>query len=476
MSTITIREQQKTETGFKAILSFDGAIEYSIEVCDPFTPAEEERLEWYFEQWLVFPNLNTARAEAARASVRSYGEALFEQVFQRNIKAYGKYTQIRQAITQIEIIAQSPEFQALHWEALRDPDLPRPFAVDQVMVRKRIEETAADQVVVAPSAVVNLLVVTARPGEENDVNHRTISRPLMQLIENSQLRVKVELLRPATFEALSKHLENKEGFYHVVHLDMHGAVLSYEQLEAMPQSRYMFRYGGKLKPFEGRQGFLSFESGTPGKADLRSASEVADLLTGKQIPVCILNACQSAKQVAGDERETSLGATLMAAGMQTVLAMGYSVTVSAAEILMQTLYQQLFEGKSLDEAIRLGRKELLNRQERKAHFDQTIELEDWLLPVVYRRVSVDFGLRSFTPQEEEAYWRQQELTYRFVGATYGFVGRDLEILKIERSLIRQNILLVQGMGGTGKTTLLNYLREWWQTTQFVRMCFILAMT
>ena len=47
------------------------------------------------------------------------------------------------------------------------------------------------------------------------------------------------------------------------------------------------------------------------------------------------------------------------------------------------------------------------------------------------------------------------------------MGRDLEILKIEKALLRHNVLLLQGMGGTGKTTLLNYLRDWWQRTNFV---------
>ncbi|MCY7321383.1 MAG: CHAT domain-containing protein, partial [Phormidesmis sp. CAN_BIN36] len=330
MSIITIREQQKTETGFKAVLIFDGDNEYPIEVCDPFTPLEEERLEWYFERWLEFPGLDTVKAEAAKVSVRSYGESLFEQVFKRDSDAYSEYKGIRNSIRQIEIIGNSPEFQALHWEAVHDPQMPRPLAVDRVMVRKL--KLVPERAIVAPSPVINLLVVTARPGEENDVNHRTVSRPLIELIGQSKLRVKVDLLRPATFEALSDHLEEKgAGFYHIVHLDMHGAVMSYEQLESMPPDRFTFRaFGEQVEPFEGVKGFLSFESGIPGKSDLRVAAELAELLTGKNVPVCILNACQSAKQVRGDERETSLGAALMAAGMQTVLAMGYSVTVTAA--------------------------------------------------------------------------------------------------------------------------------------------------
>lgn len=480
MSTITIREREKTENGFKASLSFEGGTEYEIEVSNPFTAQEEARLEWYFERWLVFPHLETVKAQAAKESVRQYGEKLFEQVFKSDVDAYSDYKEIKAQIKQIEIAGNSPEFQALHWEALQDPQQPRPLAVDCVMVRKR-GKNPAGKALVEPSPVIKLLVVTARPGEEKDVNHRTISRPLMAAIQKSKLRVQVDLLRPATFEALSDHLEEKgAGYYHIVHLDMHGAVMSYAEVKELkekekksnPGNPLIFRdFGNELKEFTGYKALLSFESGIPGRTDLREASELADLLTGKNIPVCILNACQSAKQVQGDERETSLGAALMAAGMQAVLAMSYSITVSAAEILMTTLYQQLFARKSLDEAMRLGRKELYHHQERKAYFDRKIRLEDWLLPVVYRREPVDFRLRSFTPEEEETYWQQQERSYRFETPTYGFVGRDLEILKIERALLRRNILLVQGMGGTGKTTLLNYLREWWQTTQFVKEVF-----
>ncbi|MFM2314611.1 MAG: hypothetical protein RLZZ04_3887, partial [Cyanobacteriota bacterium] len=50
-------------------------------------------------------------------------------------------------------------------------------------------------------------------------------------------------------------------------------------------------------------------------------------------------------------------------------------------------------------------------------------------------------------------------------------GRDLDILLIEKALLKRNILLLKGMGGTGKTTLLNYLREWWQVTNFAEEIF-----
>jgi tetratricopeptide (TPR) repeat protein len=154
-----------------------------------------------------------------------------------------------------------------------------------------------------------------------------------------------------------------------------------------------------------------------------------------------------------------------------VVAMGYSVTVTAAKLMMEHLYEHLFADKPITEAIRLSRLELFNDKERKAYFNKLIKLEDWLLPVVYYNQSVNFNLRQFTPEEEEKYFETVGSEYRFNLPTYGFFGRDLEILKIEKALLKDNVLLLKGMGGTGKTTLLNYLREWWQKTNFVKNTF-----
>ncbi len=174
------------------------------------------------------------------------------------------------------------------------------------------------------------------------------------------------------------------------------------------------------------------------------------------------------------ERETSLGSRLMQAGVQLVLAMGYSVTVSAAELMMRTLYQKLFENDDLKIAIRQARAELYNHKERRAYFDQVIDLEDWLLPVVYQNAPVALQPREFTPPERAAWFesKAEEKSYIPPEPTYGFVGRDLDILQIEKRLLaKRNILLVRGMGGAGKTTLLRHLGGWWHTTGFVQRVF-----
>ena len=270
MKIITIREGQKTTKGFTATVRIDGQSEYPITVRDPFSDRQEQELAFYFEEWIRFPFDEQVKAQRAAASVKDYGERLFGEVF-ADADAYSDYKlACREGLTnlQIEIEGESPAFQALHWEALRDPKLPRPFAVDAVFTRKRLQR-GATQVDLQPSPMINLLVVTARPDEEKDVGYRTISRPLIEAITRGRLRVNVELLRPGTFEALAAHLERKAGFYHMVHFDAHGGLMSYAQFGPGPRViAICFRRGmgaGDIAPYDGEKAFLFLEGESRGR-------------------------------------------------------------------------------------------------------------------------------------------------------------------------------------------------------------------
>ncbi|MEE3717251.1 tetratricopeptide repeat protein [Tumidithrix elongata RA019] len=478
MSVIQIREKEQIEDGFTVTLSIDGQ-DYggAIAILAPFAaePQKEANLGWYFEEWLRMPLVDAVRAQSAAESVREYGVSLFEQVF-RDRKAYNAYDRLLSNLMnlQIEIIGASPEFQAWHWESLCDPELPRPFAVDCALVRKYTRPTAMPAQV-KPSPVVNVLLVVARPDEEDDVGYRTISRTLVELVDSAQLRVNVEILRPATYKALVERLtERGAGYYHILHFDGHGALLTYADYKmGLKRNRYLYQRGyglGDLGEYAGSKAFLFFDGDKKGQAVPVEAADLAGLLTGKQIPVCILNACQSAKQL-DYANETSLGSQLMAAGMQAVVAMGYSVTTVAAKLLMRRLYEELFANRDFYRAVRMGRQELFHDRQRRGYFNTAITLEDWLLPVVYASNAVDLNLCEFTPAEEEQYYERLGSLYRFEPPNYGFVGRDLEILKIEKALLKWNALLLRGMGGTGKTTLLKYLHQWWVATDFAKDAF-----
>ena len=469
MTLLTIREQPGAD-GANTVVSFDHGPEHPATVTDPFNEKDEAELEWYFEEYLKFPFIEQTRYREAAKSIPPYGEALFEQLFtdRKAQRAYG--LAIDGGVDELTIeIKGSAEFHRLHWEALKDPELPRPFALECPLLRRNLKP-ATVEARLQPSDTLRILLVTARPFGERDVAYRTISRPLVEALENARLPVEVHILRPGTYQALVEHLEaardsHGAGHYHVVHFDVHGAVLSHEELEALEEhshaERYLFkgRFGrSDIEPYEGLKGFL-FLDHPEGEDDPVADHELAALLTGHGIPVAILNACQSGKQVGA--RESSLGARLMAAGMQWVLAMGYSVTVSAAERLMTALYEALFDGASPAAALRRARLALHNEKERRVYYDQRVALEDWLLPVVYENRPVALQL---TPPESEA------LAAHFLRRA----GRDLDILRIERRLLDHNLLLIRGMAEAGKSTLLRHLAQWWQTTRFIEQAWYLT--
>jgi hypothetical protein len=78
MTIIRIHERLGLGQDANAELSFDATDTYPVQVTNPFSEAEEQRLEWYFEQWLRFPFIDEVKARDAEASITRYGETLFQ--------------------------------------------------------------------------------------------------------------------------------------------------------------------------------------------------------------------------------------------------------------------------------------------------------------------------------------------------------------------------------------------------------------
>lgn len=489
---IQIQEQQQTELGdFELTLTIDEGKPYVVTLTNPHTPKVEQGLEWYFEEYINEPYIAETRVNREKQQIHDYGVQLFEQLF-ADEEAKRQYRDglgrggFDRLVFEIASAESSIAFQGILWETLRDPAFAEAplVAKGATFFRRSLKEPLVS-IEVGEHPEINLLIVTARPSEENDVDYRTIQRPLIELIRRkSHLRVRPYILRPGAFKALKDHLAKVEsGFYHIIHFDLHGEVVTYQELlreRKKGKMRFSYahsfgkqattfnvRYGQEdLREFTGRKAFLYFESEEKGTAEPYSAEEIAALLRDNRIPVCILNACQSAKQE-GTASETSLAKFLQEQGIDFVLAMRYSVSVSGATKLMESFYSGIFNERSIDDAIALGRMSLYNEKTRSANLGYEIDLEDWVLPVIYKRQDVKFSLRKLSEEEEERRYEERKKQALFPELDYGFVGRDLDILKIEKLLLPpHNHLLVQGMVGVGKSALLSYLAAWWTVTQF----------
>ena len=125
---------------------------------------------------------------------------------------------------------------------------------------------------------------------------------------------------------------------------------------------------------------MFFETAQEGKAGPVAAEDVAGLLAEHRVPVAVLNACQSAMQTAS---EAGLAQRLAEAGVPVAVGMAYSVTVSAAERAMPVLYGRIADGADLTAAVHAARRDLFEHKARQAYFGQQLDLEDWMLPVMF---------------------------------------------------------------------------------------------
>jgi tetratricopeptide (TPR) repeat protein len=471
--------KESGERVFEAQIVFPDGNRFDVTVSDPFLqegeiePHQEERLRWYFEEFLNEAFSSGEKSNRAAQSIFYYGESLFNQLFV-DPQALAQWRGLAMALEPpgVRVISRDAPFHALHWEALKDPLEKKSYCLmDMEIIRSSGKPTNTRPI--KQSSSLNLLMVAARPGGKEDIEYRTITRPVVETLEENRMPVCVHLLRPPTLAELKDHLRSRKGFYHIVHFDVHGAVLP-----------------GKKKG-ETRAFILLHHP--EGGADPVPAEEIAGLLREAHVPVCFLNACQSSAPTVSltQNRESgerpfvldaSLAMALLEHDVRLVLGMGWSLTVSAARLMMPVLYGALTGGGKPGTALNRARRALGENNQRHIGGGQAIELHDWLLPIVWGKGDFSLALelkpRAFDEVEadlEQKERREQLEKEMKTSGDYGFLGRDVDILTLEGKLLEPakgaNILLIRGMGGTGKSTLLGHMALWWLKTGWLDFVF-----
>ncbi len=422
-------------------------------------------LRWYLEQFLDYPfPPNTDRADRVTQALEAWGTHAFQALFLAGKGRDWYHDAVRDGTEhlQLRIIANEPTVLAWPWEALYDPE--RGYLAHKCHIERQLNNVADPPPLPEslPRDRLNILLVTARPFE-GDVEYRSISRALVEQIEANRLAACVTVLRPPTFDALREELGRRPGYYHILHFDGHGGygVIADEAQHAATLADAVNPHAFKKGP----QGCLVFE--TPdGQPHPVPAETLNATLHEFRIPMVVLNACQSATIDENAESAfASVAASLVRAGIRSVVAMAWSLYVSGAQQFLPAFYKRLLETGNLAEPTRAGRTAMLAHPGRVCARG-TCPLQDWLVPVVYQQQPADlsFVTEAKPEQDDQATAAlPEEATDK--DNPYGFIGRDSAILALEQALLRNPpAILIHGLGGVGKTTLARGFLQWLRQT------------
>jgi tetratricopeptide (TPR) repeat protein len=445
----------------------------SIPFTSPLTREDWEDMQWYLE---AYPNQYAAdvddlRADRIVAKLKVWGQELFQAVFSDRIaeRLFNDFQDENVDGRQITIAASQPEILRLPWELLCDPQ--GTYLVHEqprIAIRRQLAGAGGGRkpIDVKPKAQLRLLMVVSRPDGAGFIDPRSEAQAVLQAIEKAAPdRVVVEFLRPATLTNLVERLENRKlPAVDVLHFDGHGVF----DPSAVGKHDDGLSKGSKALDM----GYLLFEN-EDGKAHQVSAEELGDALHRQQVSLIVLSACQSA-MVAGEDALGCVAARLTHGGIPAVLAMTYSVLVTAAEQLFGKFYGELAGGQPLGVALANARRDLYLRKRRGQRWRGTaqieLELADWFLPAWYQ-AGGDITLlkkAKTLPQIESLKHRLPAV------AEEGFFGRSWELWQIERAFVQgTRRITIAGFGGQGKTYLAVEAGRWLsQTGMFDTVCFV----
>jgi tetratricopeptide (TPR) repeat protein len=308
---------------------------------------------------------------------------------------------------------------------------------------------------------LRVLLVTARPVGTGFLDPRGIARELLDEVENQVQAgaIELEFLRPPTLAALRNRLKDTTRPVHLLHFDGHGI------FEGEVESQDGVSKRG------GEQGKLAFED-KEGKVDLVEASKLAQVLQDSGVRLAVLDACQSAMGSA-DDAFSSVATRLIQGGVDNVIAMSTSVLVTATTRYFEAFYRELVAGISTPTAQERARQALHDnprrhmQHRRRDEEGKPVELQDWWLPHFYQQRPVvlratkpsgklDLQLASSSERLSESMPAEPR---------YGFSGRAYELLHIERFLLRDQLVVIHGFGGVGKTALVCETADWLTRTK-----------
>ncbi len=481
---------------------------------------DQESIRWYLEDYPLYRH-DPAPTIAARVEKRmaEIGKELFEKVFESGKDGTKLWARFEDHLSnaRIEVQTEVREATAIPWELIRDTGTDTCLALHAAaFVHSNYQPARQFKPVENGEGPIRILLAICRPGGRNDVPFRSVASQLIKgLADADRDLFQLDVLRPATYEALGKTLRRAREAgnpYHVVHFDGHGAFVEMDEvIAAMKQkdeerekavrrlleeigiaNAHRFDAAATVYPKgqrAGKHGYLCFENPDhPENLRFVDGEDIGNLLAEMGVRVLVLNACRSAHAEAPEKPEEnsdaagtdphaqtrafgSLAQEVVNAGTAGVVAMRYNVYVVTAAQFVADLYGSLIASNPLGKAVTLGRKALSDKPIREITGD-ALALQDWCVPVVY-----EAGPIALFPEQTAE--KSLKITLSDSRATpsrghldpdlpptpdAGFWGRDETLLALDRAFDDHGVVLLHAYAGSGKTAAVAEFARWYTLT------------
>src|SRR6266704_1675765 len=295
---------------------------------DPLTQRDRTDLHWYLEEYWKWPYLEfAARGKEVEALLIDVGKRLYRTIFSDDetqvlLQQWQEQTNYHH---QISIVSTLPRVLSLPWELLHDEQGFLALRSDHpISIVRRLPHTGQSTLTTSFKLPLRILLITARPDGAGFVDPRSISRELLDEVqEHIDIGIiEMEFLRPATLAALRARLEDTQRPVHIVHFDGHG---TFDEQKG--------------------KGLLAFENANGRLAPVNGA-ELARILGNRGIRLAVLTACQTAKSSAQDAF-SSVATQLLQGGIDAVVAMSAGFLVTSAVYLVEAFYHTVASSSTI---------------------------------------------------------------------------------------------------------------------------------